>query len=387
MAITLTGGADPTTKDTYIPGTYTITDTDGGVIHSGGIKLRGRGNSTWAAPKKPWRINFDASTAPLGMTVKQKNWGLLAEYYDALKISNVLTYEIGRRLSFEWTPQVRTVELVLNGTYRGLYDLADLVRLEAGRLTGDAPTEAGDGSDGVWLMEIANKEGPNGDRPLVPGVATPVYGNWAAYDTPEAPTAPQLAYITAAFRAFEQPLAEGRWAAWKGHADAMSFADWYLIYELFAPGTDSALGTSCKIWKAADAAGGKFSMGPLWDFDLGWGTGWNNSPPSYNVFATRVGNWWSRMWQDAAFRALLQQRWTVLMDAIDELGGVAELIDSAVDKRTRALRDDNTVWEQRVFTPFEADARKRYILARIEWLGSQINAPIDPVTASVESLV
>ena len=59
-----TGGVPITDTVTYIPGTYTITETDGGVVHSGPLNIRGRGNSTWGLPKKPYRLNLGTKTAP-----------------------------------------------------------------------------------------------------------------------------------------------------------------------------------------------------------------------------------------------------------------------------------------------------------------------------------
>ena len=41
------------------------------------LGIRGRGNTTWSAPKKPYRLKFDNKVSPLGMS-PDKSWVLLA---------------------------------------------------------------------------------------------------------------------------------------------------------------------------------------------------------------------------------------------------------------------------------------------------------------------
>ena len=52
-------------------------------LYDGDIKIRGRGNSTWFAPKKPYRIKLDKKTDLFGMG-NNKDYVLLANYYDPL---------------------------------------------------------------------------------------------------------------------------------------------------------------------------------------------------------------------------------------------------------------------------------------------------------------
>ena len=157
-----TGGVAVDSKETYVPGTYTITDTDGGVVHSGALNIKGRGNTTWNQPKKPYRLQLASKTALLGMSASQKNWALLANYLDHAKVNTHLAYTLGARLSgLTWTPQYRVVEVVLNGDYLGLYQLCDLVRMESGRLDEDPPdADTGSGLTGTYLLEADNKEQP-----------------------------------------------------------------------------------------------------------------------------------------------------------------------------------------------------------------------------------
>lgn len=375
-----TDGAAPILDTvTYVPGSYTITDTDGGVVHSGALDIRGRGNSTWALPKKPYRLKLGTATALLGMAASQKNWALLANHYDKAKVSNALAFTIGAGMSgLTWTPQYRIVEVVLNGDYLGLYQLADLVRRETGRIPGSAVSgTSGDSITGTWLMEVSRK-----DRDAsVPGFDT-TRGAGILWDDPEAPNAQQQAYITGYVQAFEDALFSTSFmdpaTGWRAYADESSFADWYLVQELLR-NQDSQMWSSCKLWKPR---GGKLHMGPLWDFDLSAGIGWNDADTSISAnapatgFYTQLGGgfWFTRLWLDGAFRTTLQQRWPAVVHA---LGDYATFVDRLIDAETLAVGRDDKRWTTTTYQPYHADYRKRWLAQRVTWLGGQVNAPID----------
>lgn len=376
--IALDGGTDPVDTENYLPGTYTITDTDGGVIHSGAINLRGRGNSTWSLAKKPWRVNFAVKTQPLDMTANQKNWALLANHYDRAKVNNDFYFDLGHEADgLAWTPEHRTVELVLNGTFRGLYSLTDLVRLESGRVPGDEAS--GDGSEGVWLLEITNKESPaNIGEDAEPGFYSSVYNQWFIYDTPETPDGTQETYIQTLIGDFEDAIRDGRWEDWAQYADATSIADWWLVNE-WTRNQDSGFWSSCKV----TVTDGIIALGPLWDGDLSLGIKADGSLNEATGWHTRAAAWLYRLWNDAAFRSLMQERWALIRDAIN----TDLYMDSTIDGQQRALDDDNRKWSQTTYVAFEADRRKRFLTDRRTWLDEQITPDPSPVTATVAATV
>lgn len=376
VAIVTDGAAPIVDTETYVNGDYTITDTDGGVIHSGGLRVRGRGNTTWALPKKPYRLNLDTSTSLLGMTATQKNWALLANHLDNAKVNNSLALTLGRQLSgLTWTPEYRIVEVVLNGDFLGIYQLADLVRLETGRLPGEAANaDTGSGLSGVYLLEVTNKESPSEiGEDAEPGWTTS-RGNWIIYDTPDAPTTAQQTYIQGYVNDFEAALFGAGFidpvTGWRAYADESSFVDWYIVNELLW-GADSALWSSCKLWKARD---GKLHMGPLWDYDLAVGINiaGDVGPTGYK---TRSSNWFTRLFQDSTFQAAVAARWPAVVTA---LGDYPEFIDRLTDSETHAIARDDIRWTQVTYPPLQADKRKRWVADRLAWLGPQLNADPDP---------
>ncbi|MFI3269271.1 MAG: hypothetical protein SNJ09_06030 [Rikenellaceae bacterium] len=51
-------------KDDYVDATITIFDTDESLrLSTTEVNIKGRGNSTWNMPKKPYRLKFDSKEA------------------------------------------------------------------------------------------------------------------------------------------------------------------------------------------------------------------------------------------------------------------------------------------------------------------------------------
>ena len=90
LYIETTSGADPADKTNYLPCKVTLVDGDKTTTYTlakGGV--RGRGNSTWSAKKKPWRLKFDSKVALLGKDfAKAKSWTVLANAFDKSLMRN-----------------------------------------------------------------------------------------------------------------------------------------------------------------------------------------------------------------------------------------------------------------------------------------------------------
>ena len=100
------------------------------VDYEGYIALRYRGNTSFdASSKKPY--SFRTIDRPLeegGQKVKaailgmppDNNWAILAPYNDRSMMRDMLAFELSRPW-MDYTPQGRYCELVLDGTYYGVY--------------------------------------------------------------------------------------------------------------------------------------------------------------------------------------------------------------------------------------------------------------------------
>ena len=79
------GGQAITSKEKYIDATIKIQGnaeySSSKVLYEGATEIRGRGNSTWSQPKKPYRLKLDKKADVFGMG-KSKHWVLLANSPD-----------------------------------------------------------------------------------------------------------------------------------------------------------------------------------------------------------------------------------------------------------------------------------------------------------------
>ena len=92
------------------------------------MKIKGRGNSTWGLPKKPYKIKFDSKKSLMGFPA-DKEWVLLANYTDKTQLRNELAFFMGRISSFEYTPRTAFVEVIINGVYNGTYQLTEQLKI------------------------------------------------------------------------------------------------------------------------------------------------------------------------------------------------------------------------------------------------------------------
>ena len=90
---------------------------------TGGI--RGRGNTTWKYPKKPYRIKLDSKASLFGENAS-KSWVLLAMYNDFSLSKDALAFKLGASLeNGDYVPSYHYVDLYINGVYEGLYLLTE----------------------------------------------------------------------------------------------------------------------------------------------------------------------------------------------------------------------------------------------------------------------
>jgi len=120
LVVTTEGGAPVVSKDDYINATVTLD----GVTHV--TEIRGRGNSTWKWPKKPYKLKLEEDAALVGARAHDE-WVLLAGYADRSAVRTAAAFAIAAHTTLRWTPKYRYVDVVLNGQPQGLYLLTEQV--------------------------------------------------------------------------------------------------------------------------------------------------------------------------------------------------------------------------------------------------------------------
>ena len=121
-------------RSNYVQGTISLIYNNGKSIYTDSLDIRGRGNYSWGFPKKPYRIKLNNKAHLLGFPAKSKSWTLISNYGDKTLIRNLLAFDLSRRFEMEYTPVGTLVDVVLNGEYKGTYQLCDHIEVATGRV-------------------------------------------------------------------------------------------------------------------------------------------------------------------------------------------------------------------------------------------------------------
>lgn len=372
-----TGGKGIYDKDNYVKGTIKILDperlySDETEFYTS-MGIRGRGNSTWSFPKKPWKVKLDSPASIFGMGA-DKEWCLLANYADRTLMRNILAMKLSEVCGFAWTPHMYSVHVYLNNEYQGVYTFCEHKKVSKDRV--DIDLDAGD----VYL-EIEQQQDETTCWWTSMGVPM-------MFSDPEEPSAELLAEIQKHFDDFEDALYSKDMAdpnkGYAAYIDVDSFIDYYIVQEL-AKNTDGNLRKSSFITKKK---GGKLVMYHLWDFDLTFGNsgGLLHDPEGFFIKDYTPGwyigdNWFNRMMKDPAFVDRLQARWNELYP---QLVAMVDFIDEQAHILDKAQQENFKVWSiwesvDWVDCPslgsYEKEVAflKEFYSKRVEWMNTAIN--------------
>jgi len=411
LDIVTQGGVDITSREDYVRADLRLADAGSApgdrAVLAESARLRVRGNTTaWVVDKLPYKIKLDQPVGVLGMPAS-KDWVLLANFYDRSLMRNDLAFEVGRRLGVPWSSRTVDVEVWLNGAYRGLYQLAEGIEVQPGRVEIETADPDGPAPDGGYLLEA--DQYPDTD----PSFRTT--GGMQVFVKEPGDAAP--AFVESV-RAHLQEVEDALYApdftdartGYRSLVDLDSFAGWYLLNEIVKNG-DSAFTGSVRLQRDL---GGRVAMGPPWDFDrsagnrrawdlddpTGWFLGrnfdqepWTRAPypgTSPTPMTGPEGHWINRMLTDERFVELVRERWREARTELLDLPAYvarhrAHLADAAA--RNFAPKpggaamplepqffEDPTDMIYRGTWAGEADALEAWIRARVAWLDLQLGS-------------
>ena len=241
------------------------------IISDGGTKLlsepgttRERGNASRSFDKKPYRIKFDEKQHVLDAPAKAKKWTLINNYGDKTLMRNLLAFELSKRLGMPYTPYGTAVDVMLNGEYKGCYQLCDQVQVHKHRVevTEMTPEDnSGVALTGGYLVEVdayADREKSwfrsNNRNPVT--IKSP---------QEDSITADQRNYIRAYFNKMENDLDR--------YLDKNTFLRHFLVGEL-SGNTD----TYWSVFMYKERDDDTMYTGPVWDFDIAFDNDYRTYP-------------------------------------------------------------------------------------------------------------
>lgn len=296
------------------------------------VKIKVRGNST-ANPtngKKAYRLKFDKKLGAtkhdmLGLGYSARNWTLLANVFDHSMVRNALSYHLEKEVGMDFCPGYKFADVVINGNYRGTYQICDHVEIDKNRVNIDEDTG--------WMLEFQGR-GDMLDKPLCfskDGILMNIKNPEPADEKDET----QVADVIAPIQDWFTGTWKSKWTGsnvfdtqtgWRSVNDEESLIKFWIITELTG---DYDGWMTVKAYKEADED--KLHYGPVWDKDLAYG---NYSGENSNVFISDTQNSSSLtgylkdyLFKDPRFMAKAKVRLKKLLD-----GGLVDRLCAKVDE-------------------------------------------------------
>ena len=257
-------GVIPYDKEHQIVSQLTIISDNGTKLLSESGTTRERGNYSRGFDKKPYRIKFDKKQHVLYAPAKAKKWTLINNYGDKTLIRNLLAFELSRRIGLSYTPYGTAVDVLLNGEYKGCYQLCDQIQVHKHRveITEMTPEDdEGSALTGGYFFEIdayADQEKSwfrsNNGNPVT--IKSP---------DEDSITTNQRNYIRAHFNKMEKD--------WQTYLDLNTFLRHFLVGEL-SGNTD----TYWSVFMYKERDDDMVYTGPIWDFDIAFDNDYRTYP-------------------------------------------------------------------------------------------------------------
>lgn len=336
-----------------------------------GIELRG--SSSQLFPKKPFGIELrDTSglksvNAPLLGMPAESDWVLNATYNDKTLIREALTYDLNRQISPFYTPRYRYCEVMLNGNYQGIYLLFEKIKRDKNRIdvANIKKTDvSGDALTGGYILKVDKLTGStsrtwNSPYTSSTGRIVPIQID---RPKPEDLAEEQFQYIKKYVTGFEAALRSDQYqdstAGYRKYINDGSFVDYLLLTEICKNVDGYRL--SAYFYKDRDSnrnagAGGKITMGPIWDYNLtygnanycdgnayrGWAYNFNRVCPN-DPF--QIPFWWDRLLTDRRFGNNVRIKYQALRKTVLKTERIQAYIDSVSTQLTEARTRNFQKW-------------------------------------------
>lgn len=333
-------GKGITSKTTYVYAKMVYMDEESHITQWDTIQIRGRGNSTWGLNKKPYRIKFLKKQRLLGSEkANAKSWTLLANAADKTLIRNALASAYSEFSALPFSPSYKFVDLVLNDTYMGNYQISDQIDIKKKRVNiveQDVPLAEDADISGGYLLEVDGFRDGN-------YFTTSVYNVPIRIHSPDEDeiVASQNQYIRDYINHFENRLRANTFSdAEKGYraiVDSTTLVDWFLGTEITA-NIDGYYST----YFYKDQNDSLIYWGPMWDYDIAFNNDYRMQREqglwtTAHSLMTDIGYgqtklWINRMWQDPWFSRLVNRRYHELLDK-----GLVDYLYQKIDSLTQLL--------------------------------------------------
>ena len=343
------------------------------------VEFRGRGNSTWNMPKKPYRFKMDKKASVCGLP-KDKTFVLLANYIDCTLMRNAIAYWVANYLEMPFSNHAVPVRVIFNGIDKGAYLLTEKIGIGGGSVDIDENTGILFELDSNYDEDFKFKFSKN-------GITLPVMVKDPDLTEIEYPEG----YTTADeyFQAWKADFTEMANAVITSDANADlsqyinldALANFFVVQAL-ACNNEVQHPKSFYIHKKALGKGEVYQFGPIWDFD--WAYTYNGTTPE-DAPATRLlaggngdyqgGSFIQALFRNNAFRTIYKQKWDKFVAEgypllKEYMENYANAIEVQAINNGKLWPDDNSVsWKKTVSS---LEFRNNYAKLK-KWIDDRIN--------------
>lgn len=359
---------------------YSMKDESGTIIQNGSLDIKGRGNSTWKMPKKPYSINLSESTEVYGMSA-HKRWNLLANYADKTLLRTEVAFKLGYLFDhLSWTPHSVQLDLYINGKYRGVYQLTEAIAIDENRVNIEKISI--ENPNNGYILEADWRKGERYNFKTNRGIV------FCCSDPDEEldkrilnDTISLFQKIRSDVQQVEDVLYSTNFKdsvfGYRRYLDIPSIIDWYFVNEI-TKNVDSQFGLS--VYLFYDNAKQKYCMGPIWDYDYAIGNV-NYTDCLYPTgFWVRNSYWISRLFEDPEFVQAVKLRW---LEKRAETYSICSFIKDRAADLEKAQAFNFKKWrilDKQVASgapivgdyQMQVDSMTSWINKRLEWLDKEL---------------
>ena len=383
---------EPYDKEHEIESYISIISNNGQTLLADTATVRLRGNASKNFPKKPYRIKFAHKHQVLGSPANAKKWTLINNYGDKTLMRNQLAFELSRRFGMPYTPFCAYVDVIVNGDYRGCYQLCDQVEVRKNRVDIEEMTpqdNSGTALTGGYFVE-ADAYAYNEQSMFWSSKGT---GVTIKSPDEDAITSQQMNYIQSHYDKMEND--------WKKYLDLNTFLRHFLVGEM-SGNTD----TYWSLYLYKHRSNDTMFVGPCWDFDLAFENDDRTYPISHlNDYIYRTNGSTTGYLKTLVDKIVVQdtqakQQLLAIWTQVRKAGFTEESFIQYINEQAALLEQSqqlnfirwtilNTQVHQnpRVYGSYagEVENVRNYINYRISWMDRKLG--FDPSTLGTEQVV
>ena len=367
--IDIDGGLFITSKDYYLNAKFRISGNGVYENFEDSVQIKGRGNSSWSASKKPYRLKFAEKVKPFGLT-KGKSWVLLANAQKGSLMANAIAMKIGQMAGAKYPNHIIPVELYMNGYYMGSYMFTEKV----GMANNSVDIDEEDG----YVVELDTYS--SADEPIY---------RTGSYNLPVKVAEPDLdEYINEEYAkdrraAILEDSREMQTAVYTGEGledvlDVDATARFFLANDLVL-NQEINHPKSTYYHKNESDPEGKIAFGPLWDFD--WGFGYESGSTycytgaTSSVIKTSMAAY--SFWQDLTnieiFKKYYYNAWKEFIDN-NSIAELHDYIDSYYNFAKTSFQNNAYEWGSSCgFSESDRDRAKQWLTDRANYIYNNLD--------------